>query len=599
MATQAEIIAKYEGELQKIKIELVKYEKLFKVAGLVDTEEQKKLHAMQLLIDKDTKKLLLLKEKDLKKTGGNDNVDYEKLIGTLNKLSFLKGSLERYYYNDIYMQYHKLKPVGHQYNIIFNEEGLTKAKGEVFIKAYDDESLKKMVSNKYGDHETADKIRTFFSENGGAAYINTLKKDSEDCMALYAEDEALAELIKTVEAEIAYYNETIAPNRAAMLTTVEEITRVKGFEASLTEFVAKYDAITIDKLKEKRKERYDNYKGILLDMPNKIKLLEEAKQKALKKDVYAEKLAGMREEDQIKSNPDVGKEKGAYIKKGKEPKPGKPNKVDQRNENSLKYQGAYDKKTKEYDMYEQGEGDVDEVDINDVKQGALGDCYLISAIAGVAKDNPSYIKKLITYKEKETFATVKLYIRGSDGKRTAKSVKVDFYFPVSGVKAAFAKAGDGELWVMVIEKAYAKLMGGYDSIGKGGDPAEALAVLTGNEAIVKEMTNDDVQLGTDLASVVVDGKSSVAGTKERGEISNAYDVIAINPESNDGFKVALSNGNYIFCSHAYTVIGVDATAKKVKLRNPHGGSNANLEITFQEFRDCFNNFKVVDVPSGE
>lgn len=40
---------------------------------------------------------------------------------------------------------------------------------------------------------------------------------------------------------------------------------------------------------------------------------------------------------------------------------------------------------------------------------------------------------------------------------------------------------DGELWAVVVEKAYAQLLGGYDNI-EGGTPREALATLTGKEA---------------------------------------------------------------------------------------------------------------------
>lgn len=589
MATQAETIAKYEGELQKIKATLVKYEELFKADGFIDTKEQKELAEMQTLIEKGTAKLNSLKANET-------DVDYDELVRRLRTLNSIDFLLKRWFLDGtIKEKYAEKKLVEVQYENAFVKNKVVKADATLFIKDYDSGLLKEKIKDKYS-YDEAKALRKFFAENGGASHVDFLKENSEACIeryGLYAELEALQ---ITGNEGITYYNNVLSPNRAALLTTDAEIKKVKEWKVILDTFITKYDALTDDVIRELLNTNYDNYVSILADMPNKLKLLEEAKVKAKKKDTYTTQLAGMSEEAQIESNPAIGDEDGRYIKKGKEPKLGKKNKVDKKNQNSLKKQGAYDKKTGEYDLYDQGAGDADEVDINDVKQGALGDCYLISAIAGVAKANPSYIKKLISYKEKETFATVKLYIRDKDGTRTAKSTKVDFYFPVSGVKAAFAKAGDGELWVMVLEKAYAKLMGGYDNIGKGGDPAEALAALTGNEVVVKEMNADDAILGTDLASVVVAGKSSVAGTKQKTEIPNTYTVTAVNPDRADGFKVALSGENKVFCSHAYTVTGVDATAKKVKLRNPHGGDNAKVEITFQEFRDCFNNFKVVDIP---
>lgn len=590
MTTPEEIIAHYEKEIGIIEAEIVKYRAYFMEDGSIDTEEQKKLTEMQAVIDIIKVKLKALRDDKI-------NIDYDALYIRLRGLTSMKYLLERWFLdNHIKEGYEELKLVDTKYEELFVVNKIVTADAELFIEHYDNGTLQKVMVDKYGSHDEAKDLRKFFSDNGGASYVSFLKENAEACIKRYGLFAEMQELCEIAEAGTTNYNNVISPNRAAMLTTDAEITTVKEWKKTLVEFITKHKALTDNVVKSFFTPNHDNFVNIVAEIPNKIKLLEEAKVKALKKDAYAKKLKAMSEEDRIKSNPDIGTETGYYKEKGKEPKPGKPNKVDSKNQNVLKSQGAYDKETGKYDMYDQGEGDVDEVDINDVKQGALGDCYLISAIAGVAKDNPSYIKKLITYKEDETFATVKLYIRKSNGTRTAQTTKVDFYFPVSGVKAAFAKAGDGELWVMVIEKAYAKLMGGYDSIGRGGDPGEALAVLTGNEAVVKEMSDDDKSLGTDLEGAVVAGKTSVAGTKVNTEIPSGYTVTAINPDRTDGYEVALSGGNKIFCSHAYTVTGVDKTANKVKLRNPHGGSDANLEITFKEFRDCFNNFKVVDVP---
>jgi hypothetical protein len=677
MASQAAIIIKYEGELQKINEELTKYIELFKVDSLKNANELQKLNTLQLSVDKGVQKLLFLKKKNDETPTEDDEVNYVELLDKLSNLGSLKYTLDRYYYADINITaYAEFKPVGANYNTVFNEKKVTKADGELFIKGYDDGSLKSSISDKY-DLESADKLRVFFKENEGASCIDTFKKDAEACIERYRICEELKELrtkieigttiyngsLKSIEmmseadgkillewkvaldkfvadyivlkdaaiqkyykaaydsyvdnlkdlpdvtqflelkklankAETgtAYYNDVVVPNRAAFLTTDAEIAQVKKWQKDAENYTTYYAASKDPGIIKLFKSNNEGYEKMLLDMPNKIKLLEDATVKAKKKDAYAKELANLSEKERIENNPDIGEETGSYKKKGKEPKEGAEDKVDKKNKKVLEKQGIYNEETGEYTMYKKGDGDAKEIDINDVKQGVLGDCYLISAIAGVAKDNPSYIKKLITYKKEDTFATVKLYIRKSDGTRTAQTTKIDFYFPVSGVEAAFAKAGDGELWVMVIEKAYAKLMGGYDNIGRGGDPGEALAVLTGNEAVIKDMSIDDTTLGTNLASVVVAGKTSVAGTKENKEIPSTYTVTEINPDRTDGYKVTLSGGNKIFCSHAYTVTGVDETAKKVKLRNPHGGGDANLEITFKEFRDCFTNFKVVDVP---
>lgn len=59
---------------------------------------------------------------------------------------------------------------------------------------------------------------------------------------------------------------------------------------------------------------------------------------------------------------------------------------------------------------------------------------------------------------------------------------IDEYFPCSTnsgkLDFAFSKSIENELWVLLIEKAYAKAYGSYWDI-VGGDPAVALRDLTG------------------------------------------------------------------------------------------------------------------------
>jgi calpain-15 len=47
-----------------------------------------------------------------------------------------------------------------------------------------------------------------------------------------------------------------------------------------------------------------------------------------------------------------------------------------------------------------------------------------------------------------------------------------------GICVAFSRSYDKELWVLILEKAYAKAYGGYLPI-EGGDPCYALRDLTG------------------------------------------------------------------------------------------------------------------------
>ena len=55
---------------------------------------------------------------------------------------------------------------------------------------------------------------------------------------------------------------------------------------------------------------------------------------------------------------------------------------------------------------------------------------------------------------------------------------MDDYLPCIGDEPAFSKGHGGELWVLLLEKAWAKVHGSYDRIQEGGS-AEPMRDLTG------------------------------------------------------------------------------------------------------------------------
>ena len=73
-------------------------------------------------------------------------------------------------------------------------------------------------------------------------------------------------------------------------------------------------------------------------------------------------------------------------------------------------------------------------------------------------------------------------------------VTVDADFPTKdGKTQLYTKAKDGELWPLIIEKAYAKLDGGYERLGKGGSPCTIWQALDDTGLILP----DDVPDGHD------------------------------------------------------------------------------------------------------
>ena len=133
----------------------------------------------------------------------------------------------------------------------------------------------------------------------------------------------------------------------------------------------------------------------------------------------------------------------------------------------------------------------DGVEASDIRQGALGDCWLLSSLACLA-EFPSLVRCLLVDEGTDPLAgrfTVRLFEPYTDGAaRRAGApgvwheVVVDDWVPVfewSG-RPCFAKAFGNEMWVSLLEKAAAKLAGGYHMIGCGGETKVALETLTGD-----------------------------------------------------------------------------------------------------------------------
>ena len=107
--------------------------------------------------------------------------------------------------------------------------------------------------------------------------------------------------------------------------------------------------------------------------------------------------------------------------------------------------------------------------MKDPKQGLLGDCALVSSICVVAS-LPSfpYIWSRVYCEEKSDAANGKHCFRIYElGKR--KDVIIDDYIPCySNKKPIFARSADpNEMWVCLLEKAFAAFYGSYMALESG------------------------------------------------------------------------------------------------------------------------------------
>ena len=129
----------------------------------------------------------------------------------------------------------------------------------------------------------------------------------------------------------------------------------------------------------------------------------------------------------------------------------------------------------------------------DVTQGELGDCYLLGAMSSIAARNllGPLIKPGVDPVEciEKGFLTLMLYKFGE-----WVEVTVDTLLPCNEEKLPiFAHGKDpNELWVPLLEKAYAKLHGSYEALD-GGSVTAALVDLTGGVGESIDMTDEDTR----------------------------------------------------------------------------------------------------------
>lgn len=189
----------------------------------------------------------------------------------------------------------------------------------------------------------------------------------------------------------------------------------------------------------------------------------------------------------------------------------------------------------------------------DVRQGALGDCYFISAISVLGE---THVKDCLVSKPDDIKCGA-FCVRFHKAGEEEEYVIIDNQFPLSGEEWSFAKSENSkELWPMVIEKAYAKLYGGFSNI-EAGKVHYALAELTGGAA--EQILLDAVA-----------GNKDAFWIKILGYYKNGYLMGAGTPPNEMGDRAVNENG--IVQGHAYSVLELNEYEGEqlIRLRNPHG-----------------------------
>lgn len=200
---------------------------------------------------------------------------------------------------------------------------------------------------------------------------------------------------------------------------------------------------------------------------------------------------------------------------------------------------------------------------SDVRQGAIGDCYFPAAVAAVAHQMPKVIEDAITEQRNATTGEREFAVRfyTPSGRMEMVTVDADFYTrswggPLYGTTTNNNDPDKMELWFPILEKAYAKWKGSYDTIGNGGSPAGVMTSLTGKRTTSFSTSYNSAD---EIFSAVKE-----AAARKAPMTAGTHDSAAI--YTNTG----------VYADHAYSVLGTEeANGKKyILLRNPWGESEA-------------------------
>ncbi len=205
--------------------------------------------------------------------------------------------------------------------------------------------------------------------------------------------------------------------------------------------------------------------------------------------------------------------------------------------------------------------------INDLRQGKVSNCYMVSAVTSLIQYDPNIIKNAMR-QERDGSVTVRLYKKG-------KPIYVTVDKKTPQLVTGGAILTDGPLWMNVLERAIA-FVGRAGNEGYGslwyGDGSEIISLLTGTKpsdriAVKASATNEKSEYDRNFDE---DEQTKlfleICSAKQLGRIYSCGTYNSSGAGLNDG--------------HAYTLLGgCEIDGKRyVQLRNPY----ANMSLRYDE-----------------
>ena len=200
----------------------------------------------------------------------------------------------------------------------------------------------------------------------------------------------------------------------------------------------------------------------------------------------------------------------------------------------------------------------------DIEQGALGNCWLLAALALVT-ERPRILQRILLT---QTVNNEGIYLVRICHNGLWKTVIVDDCFPCTDQKQlVFSQARRRQLYVPLIEKACAKLFGSYAAL-TSGFMAESLQLLTGAPCDHINLQSSHRQIDADIVwaklSSACEYNLLIGASSGRTDVTNEeYSRVRIH--SNHAFS--------ILAVHTLT----NCSTRFVLVRDPHARSNYTEE----------------------
>lgn len=216
---------------------------------------------------------------------------------------------------------------------------------------------------------------------------------------------------------------------------------------------------------------------------------------------------------------------------------------------------------------------------SDVLQGGIGDCWLMSAIACLAEYHGP-LHNLFDSHSISIFGKYKIKLYNKSEKRW-ETLIIDDKIPFMKAtgKPLFAQCKDNEMWVLLLEKAFAKFVGNYSKL-KGGSIAWGLQVLTGDYVMSFHQSDRSWQKFrmVNMNKEINPQSVTFLGTSEKFNCGETFDILKEYDKEGSLLSTYAScnalwkHNSGIITKHAYSILRIEEIGnyKLLQLRNPWG-----------------------------